>query len=226
MHLTSCGKQIRPVSTSGKRRNAKDPEDLARRYNARGFMSSPGQVTSLLAEISKGDTTAQNRLIEVVYDELHRVAASFMRRERPDHTLQATALVHEAYLRLVPQHVSWESRNHFLAIAATQMRRILLDHARRKRAARREGELKKVSLDDAVELALKEPQDLVIVDEALTALSKEYARKAKIVELRFFGGSSEEEIGRILDISVETVRRDWKFSKAWLAARLRQATVR
>jgi len=180
----------------------------------------------MLAEISKGDKTAQNRLIEVVYDELHRVAAGFMRRERPDHTLQATALVHEAYLRLVPQDVSWQSRGHFLAIAATQMRRILLDHARRKGAARREGERRKLSLDDAVELALQEPQDLVYVDEALTALAQEHERNAKIVELRFFGGRTEEEIGQILGVSVETVRRDWKFSKAWLAARLRQAPVR
>jgi RNA polymerase sigma factor (TIGR02999 family) len=189
-------------------------------------MSSPGQVTRLLAEISKGDETARNRLVEVVYDELHRVAAGYMRRERPDHTLQATALVHEAYLRLVPQNVSWQSRDHFLAIAATQMRRILLDHARRKRAARREGERRKLSLDDAIELALKEPQDLVFLDEALTALAQEHERKARAVELRFFGGRTEEEISRILGISVETVRRDWKFSKAWLAARLRQAPVR
>lgn len=189
-------------------------------------MSSPGQVTRLLAEISKGDATAQNRLIELVYDELHHVAAGYMRRERPDHTLQATALVHEAYLRLVPQDVSWQSRGHFLAIAAKQMRRILLDHARKKRTARREGERRKFSLDDAVDLAMTEPQDLVFVDEALTALAQEHERKAKIVELRFFGGRTEEEISRILGISVETVRRDWKFSKAWLAARLRQAPVR
>jgi len=202
------------------------PEELARRYNARRFMSSPGNVTRLLAEISKGDATAQDRLIEVVYDELHRVAAGYMRRERPDHTLQATALVHEAYLRLVPQDVSWQSRGHFLAIAAKQMRRILLDHARRKAAARREGERKRLSLDDAVELALKEPQDLIFVDEALTALAREHGRKARIVELRFFGGRTEEEISKILGISVETVRRDWRFSKAWLAAELRQAPIR
>ena len=199
---------------------------IARRYNASRFMASPGHVTRLLAEISKGDATARNRLIEVVYDELHRVAAGYMRRERPDHTLQATALVHEAYLRLVPQDVSWQSRGHFLAIAAKQMRRILLDHARRKAAARREGERKRLSLDDAVELALKEPQDLIFVDEALTALAREHGRKARIVELRFFGGRTEEEISKILGISVETVRRDWRFSKAWLAAELRQAPIR
>lgn len=126
----------------------------------------------------------------------------------------------------MPQEVSWESRGHFLAIAAKQMRRILLDHARRKRTARREGERRKLSLDDAVDLALTEPQDLVFVDEALTALALEHERKARIVELRFFGGRTEEEISKILGISVETVRRDWKFSKAWLAARLRQAAVR
>jgi len=202
------------------------PKELAQRYNAKRFMSSPGNVTRLLAEISKGDATAQDRLIDVVYDELHRVAAGYMRRERPDHTLQATALVHEAYLRLVPQDVSWPSRGHFLAIAAKQMRRILLDHARRKRAARREGERRRLSLDDAVELALQEPQDLIFVDEALTALAQEHGRKARIVELRFFGGRTEEEISKILGISVETVRRDWRFSKAWSAAKLRQALIR
>jgi RNA polymerase sigma factor (TIGR02999 family) len=191
-----------------------------------GLMSSPGEITRLLAEISTGEEGAQNRLIEAVYNELHRVARGYMRRERPDHTLQATALVHEAYIRLVPQDVAWQSRSHFLAIAAKQMRRILLDHARKKRAARREGERRKLSLDDAVELARSEPQDLVLLDEALTALGQEHERRARIVELRFFGGYAEDEVSQILGVSVETVRRDWKFSKAWLAARLRRASVR
>ena len=187
-------------------------------------MCSDNEIADLLAETSAGDKSTRDRLIELIYDELHRLAAGFMRRERQDHTLQTTALVHEAFLRLVPQHISWESRDHFLAIAATQMRRILLDHARRKRAARREGERRKILLDDAMTLALNEPQDFICLHEALSELALEHERKAKIVELRFFGGRTEEEISRIIGVSVETVRRDWKFSKAWLARRLQQGT--
>ena len=188
-------------------------------------MSAPGEITRLLREIATGNATAGKRLSQATYDALHRLAAGYMRRERPDHTLQATALVHEAYLRLVPQEVCLESRGHLLAIAATQMRRILVDHARKKRAAKREGMQQRLALEDAIGLARTEPQNLLFVHEALTALEAEYERKAKLVELRFFGGCTEEEIAQILGISVETVRRDWKFSKAWLAARIRQAPV-
>jgi len=184
-------------------------------------MSVPGEVTRLLRKISQGNATAGKRLNQATYDALLRLAAGYMCRERPDHTLQATALVHEAYLRLIPQEVCPESHSHFLAIAATQMRRILVDHARKERAAKREGMRQRVALEDALGLARTEPQSLLFVHEALTALEFEYERKAKLVELRFFGGCTEEEIAQILGISVETVRRDWKFSKAWLAARLR-----
>ena len=183
-------------------------------------VSSPSEVTQLLLELANGDEGALKRLIPLVYDELRRLAASYMRRERVDHTLQATALVHEAYVRLIPQRVRWKSRSHFYGVAAKQMRRILVDHARKRRAAKREAG-KRVQLDDALVMANEQPRELVAVNEALERFAPGHPRQAQVVELRFFGGRTEDEIARMLDISVETVKRDWRFGKAWLGAELR-----
>ena len=181
-------------------------------------MSSPDGVTQLLEAIAGGDDGARERLIQLLYPELRRRAAAYMRRERPDHTLQPTALVHEAYLKLLPQRVRWQNQSHFLGVAAQQMRRVLLDHARKRKVRSSEG---KVQLDDALAMAAEQPADLIAVHELLANLSAEHERQAKVVELRFFGGLTEDEIARMLHTSVETVKRDWRFSKAWLAKRLR-----
>lgn len=177
-------------------------------------MAETGQITRLLAEARKGDRAAEDQLMPLVYAELHRLAAAYMRRERPDHTLQATALVHEAYLKLLPQRVSWQSRSHFLGVAAHQMRRILVDYARHK-AAKRDG-AEKLQLDEALVMAHQQPAQLVALNEALAQFAREHVRQAQVVELRFFGGRTEDEIAQILGISVETVKRDWKFAKASL----------
>jgi len=142
--------------------------------------------------------------------------------ERPDHTLQPTALVHEAYLRLVGQETEWKGRRHFMGVAAQQMRRILVDHARKHQAARRAGGASRVKFDDALAVAAETPAELVLLDLALEKLAKEYARQAGVVELRFFGGYTEDETAEILSVSTETVKRDWHFAKAWLDREMRR----
>jgi RNA polymerase sigma-70 factor, ECF subfamily len=188
-------------------------------------MSSSGEVTRLLAEVRKGNRVAEDQLIPLVYDELRRLAAGYMRKERLNHTLQATALVHEAYLKLIPQRVSWQNRAHFFGVAAQQMRRILVDHARKQKAAKREGAEKKIQLEEALVMASEQPDDLLEVHEALERFSGEHERQSRVVELRFFGGSTEDEIAQILGVSVETVKRDWKFAKAWFKVQLRGAAL-
>lgn len=179
--------------------------------------SNPGEVTQLLALIHAGNKEAEDRLIPLVYRELRRLAAHYLRGERSDHTLQPTALVHEAYLRLTcMQEIDWQSRSHFFATAATVMRRILVDHARANRAEKREGFHDAVSLDDALVVSPERCAELVALDDALKRLAKIDARRSKIVELRFFGGLSEEETGAVLGISARTVKRDWRIAKAWL----------
>jgi RNA polymerase sigma factor (TIGR02999 family) len=179
--------------------------------------SNPGEVTELLAQIHAGDKEAESRLIPLVYSELRRLAAHYLRGERPDHTLQPTALVHEAYLRLTRlQEVDWQSRSHFFATAATVMRRILVDHARAQRAEKREGFYEAVSLDDVSIVSAGRSAELVALDEALERLAGIDERRSKIVELRFFGGLSEEEAAQVLGISTRTVKRDWRVAKAWL----------
>jgi RNA polymerase sigma factor (TIGR02999 family) len=145
-----------------------------------------------------------------------------MRRERPDHTLQATALVHEAYVKLLPQRVSWENRAQFFGVAAQQMRRILVDHARSRNAARRAGSQKMFRLDEALVMAQEQPAELVAIHEALHRFAQEHPRQAQVVELRFFAGNTEDEVARIMGLSVETVKRDWKFAKAWLTVEFRR----
>jgi RNA polymerase sigma-70 factor (ECF subfamily) len=179
--------------------------------------SQPGEVTQLLIKLRAGNKDAESRLISLVYSELRRLAAYYLRGERPDHTLQPTALVHEAYLRLTKMsEVDWKSRSHFLATAATVMRRILVDHARTNLARKREGFREAISLDEAFVASPGRCAQLVALDDALEKLANMDERRSKIVELRFFGGLSEEETGEVLGISARTVKRDWRVAKAWL----------
>jgi RNA polymerase sigma-70 factor, ECF subfamily len=186
-------------------------------------MSESQEVTLLLSALTRGEDGAASKLVPVVYDELHRLAGSYMRRERVDHTLQATALVHEAYLKLVGQRsVNWQSRAHFFGVAAQLMRRILIDHARGHTREKRGGEQKKVSLDEAFVFVEQRADELLAVDESLNLLAKIDPRQARIVELRFFGGLSVEEAAEVLGVSPKTVKRDWSVAKAWLYADLKE----
>lgn len=178
---------------------------------------SPKDVTKLLADWSHGDREALDKLMPLVYAELRRVASHYLRRERAGDTLQTTALVHDAYLRLVDQKdVHWENRAHFFSIAAEAMRRILVEHARRHRAAKRGGGACKVSLDEAVGWPEQRAVDLVALDDALTSLTAIDSQKSRIVELRFFGGLTMEEIAQVLGVSLATVERGWHIAKLWL----------
>ncbi|MEQ1910146.1 MAG: sigma-70 family RNA polymerase sigma factor [Vicinamibacterales bacterium] len=183
------------------------------------------QVTGLLVAWGKGDEAALNQLIPLVHDELRRIARGCMAGERGGHSLQATALVNEAYLRLVDvQHVEWQNRAHFLAMSARLMRRILVDIARSKAYLKRGGGAVKVTFDEVLIVQGEPGQDLVALDDALQLLTSVDARKAKVVELRFFGGLSVEETASVLGVSVDTVMRDWKLAKAWLLRELRDQT--
>jgi len=184
---------------------------------------SPEAVTALLQAWSRGDAGARDRLIPLVYDDLRRRAARQLRRERSGHTLQPTALVHEAYLRLLGQKdVVWQNRAQFFGIASQMMRRILVDHARGHQAAKREGAQFRVTLDEAVAVADQRDVDLVLLDQALEELSAFDARQGRIVELRFFGGLSIEETAEALGISPATVKREWALAKAWLHRRMEE----
>jgi len=185
--------------------------------------NSDVQPTELLRAWSHGDESARERLIPLLYDELHRLARRFMRHERPDHTLQATALVNEAYLRLIDvNRVEWRNRTHFLALAAQMMRRILVEFARNRHRQKRGGGAVRVSIDDVGELPEPKERDLVALSDALSGLATFDARMSQVVELRFFGGLSVEETADVLKMSPETVMRDWKTAKAWLLHELRQ----
>jgi RNA polymerase sigma factor (TIGR02999 family) len=178
-------------------------------------------ITLLLVQWRAGDQDAGNRLMELVYDELHQIASRQMRREHGEHTLQTTAVVHEAYLRIVrSEPIDWENRAHFYAVVAQQLRRVLLDHARRVHSEKRGGGAVKLSLWDSDRCALILDERLLAVDEALSRLEKLDPRAAKVVELRFFGGLSEAEAADALQFSVATLKRDWDFAKAWLTAQL------
>jgi RNA polymerase sigma-70 factor (ECF subfamily) len=173
-------------------------------------------VTTLLVASSQGDKEAMNGLLPLVYAELRKLAARYLRRERSDHTLQATALVHEAYLRLIDQDVPWENRAHFFGVAAEMMRRILIDHARKHQAAKRgSGEIK-LSLDEAINLTNERAEGLVALDDALKALAEIDSTKSKLVELRFFAGLSIEETAKVLGMGTATANRHWRMAKAWL----------
>ncbi|MBS1795315.1 MAG: sigma-70 family RNA polymerase sigma factor [Acidobacteria bacterium] len=178
-------------------------------------------VTVLLKKMSDGDSAAPEELLPLVYDELRKLAASYLRKERSDHTLQPTALVHEAYIRLVDwENSDWKNRAHFFAVAAQSMRNILVDHARRKKTAIHGGNLQKLALDEAIGFSQSNEVDLVDLDDALGELEKLDDRQSKIVELRFFGGLTIEETAHALNVSPMTVSRDWNFAKAWLYRRL------
>lgn len=181
-------------------------------------------VTQLLQDLKGGDASAEEKLIAVVYDELRRLAAHYMRRERLDHTLQATALVHEAFLRLTEQRdVSWQNKAHFFGVAAQLMRRVLIDHARARLRTKRGAGGQKLSFDEGLILTDAVSPELLAVNDSIERLAKLDARQAHIVELRFFGGLSVEQTAEFLGISPKTVKRDWSVAKAWLHAELRQA---
>jgi len=187
-------------------------------------MSTPveTEVSQLLIEWGRGDQEALDRLMPLVYDELRRLASRHLRRERPDHTLQTTALVHEAYLALVGQRqANWQNRAQFFAIAAQLMRRILVDYARSQQAAKRGGDYLKVSLDEAAALPDKKSADLLALDEALDRLANLDPQQSRVVELRIFGGLSVEETAEALGISPRTVKREWSMARAWLHQQLK-----
>jgi RNA polymerase sigma factor (TIGR02999 family) len=182
---------------------------------------SSGEVTNLLRAWNRGDQAALDRLAERVYPELRRMARRYMRNERQASTLQSTALVHEVYLRLVDvRRVEWRERAQFYAMAAQMMRRILVDAARARAAKKRGGSAAKVNIDDTAVLSPEPDQSILALDEALTTFSRLAPRQARVVELRYFGGLTDEEIVAALDISPRTVRRDWSLAKAWLSRAL------
>jgi RNA polymerase sigma factor (TIGR02999 family) len=182
---------------------------------------SPLDVTQLLAAWSNGEQDALERLVPLVYSELHRLAHRYMERERRQHTLQSTALVHEAYQRLINlKDVSWQNRAHFYAVSAQLMRRILVDYARSRRYSKREGQWRLIPLNEAVAVFPDRRTDIVALDDALRTLADLDPRKSRVVELRFFGGLSIRETAEVLKVSQETVLRDWKLAKVWLLREL------
>ena len=190
-------------------------------------METQGKVTHLLAELRSGKREAESRLIEVVYPELRRIAMRYMRGERAGHSLQATALVNEAYLRLLGEgDRNFQNRSHFFAVAATQMRLILVDHARRKRTQKRQGQRVRVELTDILAISEDKLDDVLEIDAALTRLREWDPRQCKIVELRFFAGLTEDEVAEVLDLSPRTVKRDWKVAKAWLHGELSRESAK
>lgn len=185
------------------------------------MQTGPGDVTQLLFQLKTGNKSAEERLIPLVYQELRRIASARLRNESRHHSLQPTALVHEAYLRLTKlEQIDWQSRSHFFAVSATIMRRILVDHARSNLTKKRgEGGIF-ISLIDAMAPASQPEPEILALNEALNKLAKLDERQSKIVELRFFAGMSEEEAGEVLGVSARTVKRDWRIAKAWLYAEL------
>jgi RNA polymerase sigma factor (TIGR02999 family) len=184
---------------------------------------SPADVTSLLNELAAGDQEAAAKLVPLVYEELHRLATSRLRHERPNHTLQATALVHEAYMKLVAQRdAKWQNRAQFFAVASQAMRRILVDYARGQQRIRRGGKQRKVSLDDVLLVSPDRTEEVLAVNESLSRLEKFDFRQGRIVELRYFGGLTVDEAAEILGVSSKTVMREWKIARAWLYGDLKE----
>jgi len=180
----------------------------------------PGEVTQLLAELNERHQQATPKLFELLYSELRRLAQNHLQNEPPDHTLPATALVHEAYLRLINSRQDWRNRAHFFAIASGAMRRILVDHARAKRAAKRPNSQQRIDLDQAPLLCQEPDDDVITLDLALQRLSQLDPRQARIVEMRYFGGLTADEVAEALEVSTITVQRDWAVAKAWLHGEL------
>jgi len=184
-------------------------------------MSPRSDATELLLAWSNGDESAFDKLVPLIYQELRVLARRYMRHERPDHTLQATALVNEAYVRLIDvNRIHWQSRAHFLAVAAQTMRRILVEFARQRHRQKRGGDVVRVTLDDAPDVAQDKRADVVALSDALSALATFDPRMSQVVELRFFGGLSVDETAEVLKVSPETVMRDWKTAKVWLLREL------
>jgi RNA polymerase sigma factor (TIGR02999 family) len=179
-------------------------------------------LTALLVEWREGDQAALDRLMPLVYDQLRRIAHRYVQRERDGHTLQTSALVNEAYLRLADQKVVWQNRSHFFAVTARVMRHILIDHARRRRYAKHGGQARQVPIEEASTMSLERAAELIALEEALDELGKLDERKSRVVELRYFGGLSLEETADVLQISLMTVRRDWRAAKAWLYRRMKE----
>lgn len=188
-------------------------------------MASPGEVTLLLHELSRGNKSALDKLLPLIYAELHAIASRYLHRQRRDHTLQTTALINEAYLRLVgQQRVDWQNRLHFLGVAAIMMRRVLINHARDHHALKR-GPLQRIPLDDAMTVCEQRSVEMLAIDEALSRLAMMDAQQARLVELRFFGGLSIEEIAGVLHISPASVKRQWNSARAWLYAEITKGTA-
>ncbi len=188
-------------------------------------MNELGQdsVTQLLIQLTGGDRAVLEELLPVVYDELRRLAASYLRRERPGHTLQPTALVHEAYMRLVDQtQVNWQNRAQFFGVAAQMMRRILVDHARQHNAEKRGHDFQKLSLDENIDKAVERSAELLMLDDALQELAAVDGQKSRIVELRYFGGLTVEETAEVLGVTPITIKRHWRMAKAWLYGQMRK----
>ena len=181
---------------------------------------SPGEVTRLLKAMHDGDSEAAQNLLPLVYAELHRIAAAYMRRERTGHTLQATALINEAYLRLVGEDIEWTNRAHFIGLAAHVMRRVLVDYARQHNAERRAGGLKRVELEDNLAISPERLDEVLFLDEALAKLQTNNPRQARVVELRYFGGLSVEQIAEILNVAPRSVKRDWALARIFLFGEL------
>ena len=183
--------------------------------------SSASDATRVLAELAAGDQAAAQRLLPMIYDEFRALAARYLGRERAGHTLEPTALVHEAYMRLVDQsRVNWQGRTHFFAVGAQLMRRILVDHARHKHRVKRGGGRQRITLDEHVAISPQRDEDLLALDEALQKLAELDPRQAQVVELRFFGGLSVEEVATVLGVSKRTVEADWTMVRAWLRREL------
>ena len=178
------------------------------------------EVTRLLQNLNEGKSEVVEELIPLVYAELRRLAAHYLKSERVGHTLQPTALVHEAFLKLVEQETNWQNRSHFFAMAANLMRRILVDYARGHKAEKRGGEAEKISLEDAFVFVKEKPAQMIALDEALQELAKIDERRSKVVELKFFGGLNNEEIAEVLGIHSNTVLRDWNLARAWLKTQI------
>jgi len=185
--------------------------------SSRMTTSSKHDVTMLLRRWSDGEREALQALLPVIHEELRRIARRYMNKERADHTLETGGLINEAYLRLIEQeHMQWHNRAHFYAIAATTMRRILVDHARQRNSHKRGGGVPDVTLDEALQMNMEQPPDLVALDDALNDLEKQDPQKSRLVELRFFGGLSVDEAAGVLDISPRSAAREWATARAWL----------
>jgi RNA polymerase sigma factor (TIGR02999 family) len=182
-----------------------------------------GQVTLLLKAMKNGDKSAVEKLLPLVYKELHQLARAYMRRERPDHTLQPTALINEAYLRLVRDNVDWQSRQHFIGVAANVMRRLLVDYARARNAEMRAGGLQRVELEEGLMISSERSDEVLALHDALTNLEAVDPHQAKVVELRYFGGFSVDEIGDILEMSPRSVKRRWALARIWLLKEMKKS---